>query len=308
MTLFFSRRTYNASSSKFTNNPAQLTRYVRITQGPDANGRWQGGIIGQKDWLDQVDAEGDTNEVMIFVHGFNNDQFDVLRRFDKIQAGLRKNGYRGAVIAYDWPSGGNVLAYDNDKRNAKATARFLVEDGIIPLVERKPNRKINLIAHSMGAYLTLRAISDFDDSATSGSGAWRLNEMMFVSGDADARWFGRGAWASLLLAHRSKRFTNYFSQLDETLNLPAILGNSLQKRVGRAGMPPVIHKNHVDIYSHEQYLKDVAPKDQTPTYSHQWWFDNDKFYKDVALTLGGQDAHDMPTRRRMNTTDLALLS
>lgn len=308
MTLFFSRRTYNASKSKFTNNPAQLTRYVKITDGPDGNGKWQGGIINQADWLSQVEADGDTDEVTIFVHGFNNGQFDVLRRFDKIKTGLRRNGYRGAMIAFDWPSEGNVLAYDNDRRNAKATARYLVADGIIPLAERKLNRKINLIGHSMGAYLTLRALSDFDDSATSGSGSWGLNEILFVSGDADARWFGRGAWASLLLAYRSKRFTNYFSHLDGTLSLPAVIGNGMQKRVGRAGMPPVVHKNHVDIYSHEQFLKDVAHKDQTPAYSHQWWFDNDKFYNDVALTLAGQDAHDMPTRRRMNTTDLALLS
>ncbi|WP_187431261.1 hypothetical protein ROLI_027760 [Roseobacter fucihabitans] len=308
MTLFLSRRTYDASKSKFTNNPAQLTRYVRITQGPDAAGKWQGGIIDQKDWLDCVDAEGDTDEVLIFVHGFNNDQFDVLSRFDKIKNGLKQNGYRGACIAFDWPSGGNVFAYDSDKRNAKATARCLVQDAIIPLTERAPGRKINLLAHSMGAYLTLRAISDFDDTATSGAGAWSLNEIMFVSGDADARWFGRGAWASLLLAHRSARFTNYFSQLDETLNLPAVIGNGLRKRVGRAGMPPVVDAHHIDVYSHEQYLKDVPSKNQTSAYSHQWWFDNAKFYKDLALTLAGQNAHQMPTRQPMNTSDLALLS
>ncbi|WP_298971389.1 alpha/beta fold hydrolase [uncultured Roseobacter sp.] len=308
MTLFFSRRTYNASKTKFTNNPAQLTRYVRITDGPDADGTWSGGIISQKDWLDQVHAEAETDEVTIFVHGFNNDQLDMLRRFDKIKTGLRDQGYRGAVVAFDWPSEGNVLAYDNDKRNAKATAQCLVEDGIIPLTTRSNATKINLIAHSMGAYLTLRALSDFGDAASPGSGVWKLNQIMFVSGDADARWFARGAWGSLLLAHRSNRFTNYFSQLDQVLNLPAVIGNGLQKRVGRSGMPQVIDKNHVDVYSHEQYLQDVILQDRTTAFSHQWWFDNDKFYKDAALTIAGEDAQQMPTRRRMNTTDLALLS
>jgi pimeloyl-ACP methyl ester carboxylesterase len=307
MTLFFSRRTYNASKKRFTNNPAEVTRYVRLTGGPDANGRWTGGIIGRDDWFNLVQAEGSTNEITIYVHGYNTSQVDNLRRMDLIRNGLHGEGYRGALIAYDWPSAGVVSAYDGDKRNAKKTAEYLVSDGILPLLALSPKPKVNLIAHSMGAYLILRALSEFDDDAGPGAGAWRMNEALFVSGDADRRWFGKGTWGSLLLAHRAKRFTNYFSQLDEVLNA-AVPINGFRARVGRSGMPPGIHDRHFDIYSHEQYLKDVDGPDRTVLNSHRWWFENAKFYKDVGLTLGGRDAHDMPTRRKMNTSDLALLS
>lgn len=309
MTLFFSRRTYNASKKKFTDNVADITRYVQLTSGPDASGRWQGGIIGKDDWLASAEAEGATNEITIYVHGFNTDQIDNLRRMAKIRDGLRAEGYRGALVAYDWPSEGHAGAgpYARDKRKAKQTAEYLVSDGILPLLARSPRPKVNLIAHSMGAFLVLRALSEFDDDAGPGSGAWKLNQAMFVSGDADRRWFGKGAWGALLLAHRARRFTNYFSQLDDVLNASVAL-NGLRKRVGRNGMPPGIHASHVDIYSHEQYLKDVDGPDRTVLNSHRWWFDNAKFYKDAALTLAGQDENAMPTRRKMNTTDLALLS
>lgn len=307
MTLFFSRRTYNASRQRFTNNPAALTRYVRLTEGPDSNGRWTGGIIDAKAWFPLVQAEGSTNEITIYVHGYNTNQVDNLRRMELIRKGLRGDGYRGALIAYDWPSAGLLSDYDGDKRNAKTTAEHLVSDGILPLLALSPRPKINLIAHSMGAYLVLRALSEFDDDAGPGAGAWKMNEAMFVSGDADRNWFGKGAWGSLLLTHRTRRFTNYFSGLDDVLKASEA-ANEFRARVGRSGMPPGIHATHVDLYSQEQYLKDVSAADRSMLMSHRWWFDNAKFYKDCALTLAGRDAHDMPTRRKTNTSDLALLS
>ncbi|MFK7746138.1 MAG: alpha/beta fold hydrolase [Roseobacter sp.] len=303
MSFFFSRRTYNASKNRFTNNVAEVTRYLALQGDGPENGKWRGSMMEQVDWCRAVHQDARSNEITIFVHGFNTPQTSMLTRRAKIESGLRKHGYGGAVVAFDWPSDGSALRYSRDKSDAKKAARHLVSDCILPLLAEAPKPTINLIGHSMGCYVTLRALSEFDDTD-----AFRLNQICFVSADVHRSWMGKGAWGSLILAHRAKRFTNYFSQLDGTLNLPALLVNSFEKRVGRWGMPPLIAKNHVDIYSHEQFLKDVPHKEQTPTYSHTWWFDNDKFYQDLAMTLAGHDAHSMPTRRRMNTTDLALLS
>lgn len=308
MSFFFSRRTYNASKKRFTDNVSDVTRYLTLQGDTLDGGTWRGSMMDQQDWCHAVHQTGGSNEVTIFVHGFNTPQTSMLTRRAKIENGLRAHGYTGAVVGYDWPSDGSFLRYSRDKRDAKKAAEYLVSDCILPLLSETPTPTINLIAHSMGGYLTLRALSVFDDASGPGNSAFKLNQICFVSADVNRSWMGKGAWGALLLSHRSKRFTNYFSQLDATLNLPALLVNSFEKRVGRWGMPPLIHNNHVDIYSHEQFLKDVPHVDQTPTYSHTWWFDNDKFYRDLALTLAGQDAHDMPTRRRMNTTDLALLS
>ena len=54
MSLFFSRRSFNSSKGRFTNNPAEKTRYVSVSGRIPASGRWQGSIVSQADWLQQV--------------------------------------------------------------------------------------------------------------------------------------------------------------------------------------------------------------------------------------------------------------
>lgn len=299
MALYFSRRSYNAQTRKFTNNAASVTRYVQMTSSTS------GGIISQADWLQQVRQAGGTREVLIYVHGFNTSQSDMLDRLGKIENGLQANGFRGAVVAYDWPSDGVLDAYDRDRTDAKRVAPHLVGDGMLPLLGMSPRPKVHILAHSMGALVVLRAFSDFGDSA---GGGWAADQVMFASGDVDSAWLEKGAWGGLVLDRRAARFTNYYSGRDRVLSIPGELFNKGRPRAGQAGMPPLVTDGHWDIYCNEQYVRDVPSSDQTLTYSHRWWFDNDGFYKDVALTVAGRDATTMPTRRRTNISDLALLS
>jgi len=73
-------------------------------------------------------------------------------------------------------------------------------------------------------------------------------------------------------------------------------------------MPNLTATGHWDLYSNEQYERDVPDADRTMIYSHTWWFDNAGFYRDLALTLDGHDAKTMATRRKTNISDLALLT
>ncbi|WP_158967430.1 alpha/beta fold hydrolase [Chachezhania sediminis] len=307
MALFFSRRTYNAQTQKFTNNPAALTRYVSISD-PGAGGTRKGGIVSRENWLDLVGQEGAANGVLVFVHGFNTSQADMLNRLAKIKAGVAAHGFRGAVVAFDWPSDGAVHAYDRDRSDAKTVAPHLVGDGIVPLLGMSPRPRIHILAHSMGGLVVLRALSDFGDSAGPTRANWGADEILFASADVDAAWLERGAWGGLVLKARAKRFTNYYCGRDRVLDLSGNVINGGRERVGRVGMPAPRTGGHWDLYANEQYLRDVPDAQRTMTYSHTWWFDNDGFYKDVALTLAGENAETMPTRRRTNIDDLALLT
>ncbi|WP_300058302.1 alpha/beta fold hydrolase [uncultured Roseobacter sp.] len=307
MTLFFTRRTYNAAKQKFTNNPAALTRFVQITKGPDSKGRWSGGAINQSDWLRAVKQEASANEITVYVHGFNTDQIDMLRRLDKIKTGLRAQGYRGAVIGYDWPSDGKVFSYDQDRNRVKDTAQFLVRDGILPLLALSPRPKINLIAHSMGAYVILRGFSNFDDTAGPGASAWRANEIAFLSGDVARNWLGKGAWGALLLSHRARRFTNYYSEGDRVLPISAFT-DGFRKRVGRDGLPTITETTHIDVNATPQYLRDVPPGKRGKARSHRWWFDSSALYADLAQTFAGKAPGSLATRQDVGEEDLALMS
>lgn len=308
MALFFSRRTYNASKKKFTLKPAAKTRYVNLTKA-SADGRIRSGSIVKKSaWLDLVRHAGGDKEVLIYVHGFNTSQTDMLDRLGKIETGVRAKGFKGAVVAFDWPSDGSVHAYDRDRADAKAVAPHLVGDGMLPLLAMSPRPKVHILAHSMGGLVVLRAFSDFGDSAGSGGGIWKADQVMFASADVDSAWLEKGAWGSLVLRKRSKRFTNYYSGLDKVLALSDGIVHGGRDRAGRSGMPSMTAKGHWDIFSDAQYKRDVPKSKRTKVYSHRWWFDNKGFYKDVALTIQGKDAKTMPTRKKTTTSDLALLT
>ncbi len=308
MALFFSRRTYNASKKKFTIKPAAKTRYVSISHTSSDGRIRKGGIIKQKKWLEMVQKAGGDKDVLIYVHGFNTSQKEMLDRLAKIEKGVRSKGYKGAVVAFDWPSDGSVLSYDKDRSDAKVVAPHLVGDGILPLLAMSPRPKVHLIAHSMGAFVVLRAFSDFGDSAGSGSGNWGVDQVMFASADVDSAWLEKGAWGGLVLGNRSKRFTNYYSGRDKVLALAGGLVHGGRDRAGHVGMPTLTTKGHWDIYCNEQYKRDVPKPKRTKVYSHRWWFDSKGFFKDLTLTIGGKDAESMATRKKTTGHDLALLA
>ncbi|NOC83773.1 alpha/beta fold hydrolase [Ruegeria sp. HKCCD6428] len=308
MALFFSRRTYNAPKKKFTLKPAAKTRYVHITQQSPGGKIRKGSIVKRAKWLDLVRQEGGDSAVLIYVHGFNTSQKDMLDRLGKIETNLRGNGYQGAVVAFDWPSDGSVHTYDSDRSDAKAVAPHLVGDGILPLLGMSPRPKVHLIAHSMGALVVLRAFSDFGDSAGPGNKIWSADQVMFASADIDSEWLEKGAWGDLVLKKRCKRFTNYYSRKDKVLALAGGIVHGGRRRAGRVGMPKLTSKGHWDIFCDHQYQRDVPKGQRKMMKSHRWWFDSGGFYEDLALTIDGHSEKTMPTRHKTNIGDLALLA
>ncbi|MCV6586498.1 MAG: alpha/beta fold hydrolase [Marinibacterium sp.] len=306
MPLFLSRRAYDASTKRFTKNPASTTRYVAISDPPAGGGARSHQLIGQDDWLRQVQADGGDRDVLIFVHGYNTSQGDMLDRLALIRDGLRSNGYDGALVGFDWPSDGDLRSYGADRTDARRVAPHLVGDGILPLLELDPRPRVHVLAHSMGGFVVMRALCDFADDQSSEN--WSVDQVMFASADVDARALGQGALGGVVMRHRSARFTNYFSSRDQVLEFSHRVIHPKADRAGRVGLPDRDLPEQVDVYCNEQYDRDVPIGDRTPDGSHIWWFENDGFYADLALTLDGRDAGAMPTRRRTDTGRQALLT
>ena len=303
MKFFLSRRTYNASKKKFTNNFAALTRYVMLDAGPSGAGA--GGIISRDDWLAQVVARAQSDEVVVFVHGFNTPQASMLERLDKIEQGLQSNGYQGAVVAFDWPSDGILTAYDPDLRDARKSAPFLLPDGILPLLDR--GLSVHVLAHSMGTYLTLRAFAGQGD--TVGASPWKVDQVLFVAADTEAEAVREGAWGGLVLERRCERFTNYYSTADRVLAVSGGIVHGGRDRAGHVGLPDAKPGNSIDMYTTEQFRRHVPPAQQSDIItSHTWLYDDAGFYRDAAMTVAGRADAGMPTRRNTNVGDRALLT
>lgn len=308
MALFFTRRSYNKTRKTFTINPANHTRYISISGHKKPQGNWMGSTMPRDLWVQEVLAEVGNGSLAIFVHGYNTLQSDMLKRLGKMEAGLADHGFNGALIAFDWPSDGAKLRYARDLRDAKETATALVSDGIIPLLHARPKLKIHLIGHSLGAYLIIRALSRFGDGHQIAGKPWSLAEIAFIAADVDQSRLEKGTSAALTLNHRARRLSNYYSTIDEVL-WGARLFNGNRARLGRAGLPQPRFDSHVDVYGTEQFRSKVLNSiQQDIIVTHSWWFDDDGFYRDLALTLAGTKTDVMPTRAPTNQGDWALMT
>lgn len=294
---FFSRRAFDTKTGTFTANPAVKTRYVRNETAPGGAGH--GSIIDRDTWLAEVVAAAATPDILIHVHGYNIEHAEMLARHRTVAAGLKAQGFDGAVVSFDWPSDGSALRYNRDRSDAKTVAEFCVTDGIFALQQAAPNHRIHVLAHSMGAYLTLRGFSGI-------GGNWRVGQVLFVAADVDRDWMRKGAWGALVMDKHCTRLTNYFNIHDEVLNLSRGFVNGGRDRAGLSGLPASIPASHCDLYCAEQFETKVA--DKSDFNSHRWFFEDQGFYRDAALTLAGQAADAMPTRQPTDTGGLALLT
>ena len=286
MVHYFSRRAYDAAQKTFTNNPASVTRYGRSQIV--AGGGEQGNLTDQDTWLAEVSADAGAGDIVIYIHGYNTRRVDMFARHRTIERALANEGFACAVVSFDWPSNGNIVDYKSDRADAKTVAPFFVRDGVTLLRQIVPARRLHVIAHSMGAYLLLRALSEQGEDV-------QLGEVLFVAADVERRWMQDAAWGGLVMGHHCVRLSSYCNAHDEVLNLaefPFLPGG---ERAGRVGLPPKAPPNHANISCTARYVK--AVDDKTDFVSHRWYFDDARFWKDAALTLAGTAAAACPTRR-----------
>lgn len=126
----------------------------------------------------------DDRDVLVYVHGFNTDYEEAAFRLVQVATDA---GFRGTPVLFTWPSYNRVLAYGGDREIATASRdaldRLLADLGDAPGIGR-----IHVIAHSMGAFLTMEALRQ---AAIAGRGELRgrLGEVILAAPDLDVEVF-----------------------------------------------------------------------------------------------------------------------
>lgn len=251
--------------------------------------------------------EKQRGDILVFIHGYNNDQEVVMQRHRQLQGDLRAAGYRGAVLSFDWPSADMALNYLEDRHDAKQTALNLMKDGIYWLAkEQTPDCTINvhLLGHSTGAYVIREAFDDADDALLAQL-SWIISQVVFISGDLSAASMNADNPASEAIYRHCVRFTNYSNRLDSVLKLSNAKRVGMSPRVGREGLPLDVPAKavNVDCSAYFQVLSSdpsVKQADQAVvigTFDHSWQIGNRVFTKDLFETLKGDlDRSVVPTR------------
>jgi alpha-beta hydrolase superfamily lysophospholipase len=155
--------------------------------------------IPRDDWVRKVIARAGRKrdgtgamrgDVLVFIHGYDNEPPIVLRRHRRLQVDLPQHDYNGVVISFDWPAQEIALAYLEDREKAKLTAFRLVKDCIELFARMQSGAdcdiNVHLLAHSTGAYVVREAFDDADDRRAIAMVNWTASQVAFIGADVFA--------------------------------------------------------------------------------------------------------------------------
>jgi len=118
--------------------------------------------------------------VVIFVHGYNNNFQESLYRLAQINADAQ---FSGIPVLFAWPSQGELAAYAADKEAAAYSRDHLIE--LLTMVTSSPHvGEIMVVAHSMGGMLTTEALRELRVRRRDNVIA-RLNRVVLAAPDID---------------------------------------------------------------------------------------------------------------------------
>ena len=248
-------------------------------------------------------------DILVFVHGYNQSTSEVMHRHDLLQERLGEQGFAGVIVSFDWPSDSSALNYREDKRDAKASAQRLVDDGISMLAtnqlqqdRRKCAINVHLLGHSMGAYVIQEAFADADERRKIAIINWRVSQVALIAADIDQDSLAENDPRSKALFSHAVRITNYSNRHDKILTLAKKKDPGNDPRAGRVGLPEKPPKNIVNV-NVERYWDSLEENSNRSRghWEHSWHFDDVTFARDLMYTLSGEpDRHVIPTRKEEN--------
>lgn len=291
--------------------PAKFLKVPQAARTYDASNI----VASPKDWAAAVQglADGDENpnsigpkgDVLVFVHGYDNDIPIILDRIRQLRADLKAEGWHGEVVAFDWPSGNQVLNYWEDRSDAAEVAGELVSKCIKLLMEGQKagcQTNVHVLGHSTGVYAIMEAFVQAQKRGDLFKSDWRMGQVAFIGGDvSQASLSASSDWSSPMFG-RIMRLTNYSNPFDSVLAVSNAKRLGVAPRVGRVGLPDDANPKAVNVDCGE-YFEQLNPKTSKyfGTWTHSWHIGNRVFARDLAMTLEGAiDRNAIPTRKKVD--------
>ena len=195
----------------------------------------------------------DQNHVTFLIHGYNNGWQDAANLYKKVCDSLYTgpDGF-GICISFDWPSLGSLLGYLPDRDHARKCADDLAtvfsdlydwmlikQDATAKNPEDACKAKISVIAHSMGNYVTQKALAAVWTRKNQPLLVSLINQLVMIAADVDNDLFESNASDGTdgdAMANLTYRITSLFSGRDAVLGASAGLKHFGTRRLGRSGL------------------------------------------------------------------------
>jgi len=307
----------NIKQGTFGNEPG-TTRFLEVP-GQAAVPEPDHGI-GRTHWVERVMDEArcgtdpatgrDCGDILVFVHGYNNHPEVVMQRHRQLKARLRRAGFDGITVSFDWPSNNIALNYLEDRSDARLTSIKLVDDCIrlFTLTQlRGCAYNVHLLAHSTGAYVIREGFDDADDRRNIAATNWTASQIVLIAADVSAKSMSAQDSKSSSLYRHCIRLTNYQNPYDPVLKLSNIKRVGVAPRAGRIGLPDNAPQKAVNVNC-GAHFETLEPREAAAgIWGHSWFFEDDGFARDLVYTLKGDiDRNYIPTRTRGADSGLSL--
>ncbi len=304
--------TRTSKNDKFVSEPG-ITQYLAVSEQDKSyspansitRAKWRKRVMDAADGKEDS-ITGMRGDVLVFIHGYNNDIPTVLWRTRTLQRTLREQGWKGVVVGFDWPSANSTLNYLEDRSDASAVSLELVRESLDLLVEAQTPKRagtpvcklnVHLIAHSTGAYVIMEAFAQAMHHGNYFKSDWRIGQVAFIGGDVSTDSLTKHN-GSHPMFDRIMRLTNYSNGCDKVLAVSNAKRLGIAPRVGRVGLPPEVYRKAVNVDCTEYFqTKDPEKSLFCGTFNHSWHIGDPVFALDLALTLEGEiDRGHIPTR------------
>lgn len=172
-------------------------------------------------------ARSGKRQVLLFIHGFNVDFDDAVRRTAQLAYDVH---FDGPTVLYSWPSAGSVPRYPADVGNADWSSPRFIQ--FLSLLRRHLGaEEVHIVAHSMGNRLLVGLLDAMTKQPPNlPATAAVLGQVVFAAPDVDTEVFKAKA---ANLQGQAKQFTLYANSGDLALKA----SKAIQKypRAGDAG-------------------------------------------------------------------------
>jgi len=161
--------------------------------------------------------------VMVFIHGYNTGFDDGVYRATQIAHDTK---YPGTMVLFSWASGARTRDYVYDKDSSTA-ARDDLEEVLVGLSKQRGIKSIDIIAHSMGNWLTMETLRQLAIGGNRDLGG-KLGYVVLASPDIDIDIFKK---QMKRYGKPDKPFAVLLSSDDKALKLSSFIAGK-QARVG----------------------------------------------------------------------------
>jgi esterase/lipase superfamily enzyme len=213
------------------------------------------------------------DRVLVFIHGFNNGFDDGVYRATQI---VHDTDYPGSAVLFSWASAGKATGYLYDRDSALA-ARDDLEQTLRMLAGTQAKR-IDIIAHSMGTWVTLEALKQL---AVTGDGdlGGKLGSVVLASPDIDVDVFKKDM---IRYGKPKKPFAVLLSSDDRALKLSKFISGS-KARVGDYG-------DAADLAQYGVVVVDLSGEKAGDSLNHTKFADNPFLVQLLGKSLTAPDS------------------